>query len=104
LIDEGLAIGDSLAAWPSLARLGFGRILVAQAYPDSAVAASLPAEVPSRVCTFPEKATVERSVLLPAVDQLDRWRRQRLGVFVVGPAQDFFAVTAVCVWLMRSRG
>jgi protein-tyrosine phosphatase len=103
LIDDGLAIGQSLAPWPVLAREGFDRILITQAYPDSPTGASLPAEVPTEVYTFPEQETVEMTVLRGAVQQLDQWRRQGHRVFVIGPDQDFFAVTTACVWLMRSR-
>jgi hypothetical protein len=103
LIEEGLAIGQSIDAWPILARHGFDRILIAQSAPASPLGGPLPSGPPLATYTFPEGETVDPTVLSAAVGQLHRWRRQGHRVFVLGPGQDFFAVLTAVGWLVQSR-
>jgi hypothetical protein len=104
LIEDGLAIGDSLTSWPVLVRLGFDRVLVVGAGRAALAGGGLPAGLQAEAFDIPEGPAIDPAAIDPAVARLDLWRRQGSRVFLTGADIDFFAVVAACVWLMRSRG
>jgi protein-tyrosine phosphatase len=103
LIEEGLAVGESISAWPGLAARGFDTVLVVRASRDTPIGDPLPPEVQTAGYTFPVEEALNATVLREAVRQVEAWRQQGRGVFVLGPGEDFFAVVTTCIWLMEAR-
>jgi protein-tyrosine phosphatase len=104
LVEDDLAVGEGIPAWPVFTAYGFDCILIVRAAEGSPVPGALPPGAPTAVHTFPVEGALNAGVLRAPVQQLEEWRRQGRRVFVLGPSEDFFAVVVACVWLMESRG